>query len=93
MSDPVTKYRITEAERSARRECAELVYHYPGYTLEDALDMPVGDRRLLLTYARLHRAEYLLELTAAFAASQSKTGYKRQATELTSLIKELTRQL
>ena len=37
-------------ERQIRREAAELVFHYPQFTLEDAVEMPDGDRRLLLTF-------------------------------------------
>jgi hypothetical protein len=93
MNDAVTTYRINEAKRSIRREYAELVYHYPGYTLEDAEDMPVGDRNLLLTYARLHRAELLFELLSIIAAAQSKAGYKKKFADLEGVIKDLTKQL
>jgi hypothetical protein len=93
MSDAVTTYRINEAKRQARRECAELVYHYSQYSLEDAGELPAGDRNLLLTYARLHRAELLLELLNLIAAAQSKAGYKKKFAELEGVIKDLTKQL
>lgn len=89
----LTQYRLKEAKRSERRACAELVYNYPGYTLEDALDMPIGDRKLLLTYARLHQTERLLELSTVVAASQSEKGYKKISNDLKGVIKELTAQL
>lgn len=93
MNDPVTQYRITEAELAAKRECAELVFNYPGYTLEDALEMPIGDRRLLLTFARIHRSEELLENAGVLAASQSEKGYRKLTNELKNTIKQLTKQL
>jgi hypothetical protein len=93
MSDPVAQYRLKEAGRQVRRDAAELVYHYPQYTLEDVLEMPDGDRRLLLTYARLQRAEFRLALTQAIAASQSKAGFKKHTTDLEGVIKDLTKLL
>jgi len=93
MSDAVAQYRLNEAKRRIRRECAELVFHYSQYTLEDAIEMPEGDRRLLLTFARLQRAEFLLELTTVIAASQSKAGYKKKTSDLEGVIKNLTKQL
>jgi hypothetical protein len=93
MSDPVAQYRLKEAGRQVRRDAAELVYHYPQYTLEDVLEMPDGDRRLLLTYARLHRAELRLELTHAIAAAQSKAGFKKHTNDLEGVIKDLTKLL
>ena len=93
MSDPVAQYRLKEAGRQVRRDAAELIYHYPQYTLEDVLEMPDGDRRLLLTYARLHRAEFRLALTQAIAAAQSKAGFKKHTTDLEGVIKDLTKLL
>jgi hypothetical protein len=93
MYDVLTSYRVRETERRIRRECAELVFHYPQYTLEDAIEMPEGDRQLLLTFARLQRAEFLIELTTVIAASQSKAGYKKKTTDLEGVIKNLTKQL
>jgi hypothetical protein len=92
MSDAVTNYRINEAKRQARRECAELAYHYPQYSLEDAIELTAGDRKLLLTYARLFRSELLLELLTIIAAAQSKAGKKKLA-DLEEVIKDLTKQL
>jgi len=89
----LTAYRVKEAKRSVRRECAEIAYSYPTYTLEDAYQLPQGDRKLLLTYARLHRAEELQELVSALAASQSKEGYRKFTNSLKSQIKDLTQQL
>ena len=93
MSDAVAQYRLKEAGRQIRHDAVELVYHYPQYTLDDVLDMPDGDRRLLLTYARLHRAELLLELLNIVAAAQSKAGYKKKFSDLEGVIKDLTKQL
>jgi hypothetical protein len=93
MSETVTSYRIRETERQVRRECAELVYHYPQYTLDDAVDLPIGDRRLLLTFARLQRAELLMELVNIIASSQSKEGYKKKTSDLEGVIKTLAKQL
>jgi hypothetical protein len=93
MSDPVAQYRLKEAGRQVRREAAELVYHYPQYTLEDVLEMADGDRRLLLNYARLHRTELLLGLTQAIASAQSKAGFKKFTNDLEGVIKDLTKQL
>jgi hypothetical protein len=93
MSDPVTQYRLNEAGRQVRRDAAELVYHYPQYTLEDVLEMPDGDRRLLLSFARLHRTELLLGLTQAIAAGQSKAGFKKFTSDLEGVIKTLAKQL
>lgn len=93
MSDAVAQYRLNQAKRQIRRECAELVFYYPQFTLEDATEMPDGDRRLLLTFARLHSAEFLLELTTVIAAAQSKAGYKKKTTDLEGVIKNLTKQL
>jgi hypothetical protein len=93
MSDPVTQFRLKEAGRQVRREAAELVYHYPQFALEDVLDMPDGDRRLLLTYARLHRTESRLHLTQAITASQSKAGFKKHTNDLEGVIKDLTKLL
>jgi hypothetical protein len=93
MSDVLTSYRVRETERRIRRECAELIFHYSQYTLEDAIEMPDGDRRLLLTFARLQQAESLLELTTVIAAAQSKAGYKKKTTDLEGVIKDLTKQL
>ena len=89
----LTKYRVNEARRAIRRECAELAYRYPRYTLEDAFEMPQGDRKLLLTYARLHRSEELMELVNVFTAAQSKEGYQKLTNDLNSAMKELTEQL
>jgi hypothetical protein len=89
----LTRYRVKEAQRSIRRECAELAFRYPVYSLEDAFEMPQGDRKLLLTYARLHRSEELLELLNVFTASQSKEGYQKLTNDLKSAIKQLTEQL
>jgi hypothetical protein len=55
--------------------------------------MPEGDRRLLLTFARLQRAELLIELATVIAASQSKAGYKKKTSDLEGVIKNLTKQL
>ena len=93
MNDVLTSYRVRETERRIRRECAELVFHYPQYMLEDATEMPDGDRRLLLTYSRLARAELLLELTTVIAAAQSKAGYKKKTTDLEGVIKDLAKLL
>jgi hypothetical protein len=93
MSDPVAQYRLKEAGRQVRREVAELVYYYSQYTVEDVLEMPDGDRRLLLTYARLHCAELLLGLTQAIAAGQSKAGFKKFTNDLEGVIKTLAKQL
>jgi hypothetical protein len=93
MSDAVAQYRLKEAKRLVRRECAELVHGYPQYSLEDATEMPDGDRRLLLTYARLARAELLIELMNIIAATQSKAGYKKKFTDLEGVIKDLAKQL
>ena len=89
----LTRYRVNEARRSIRRECAELAFRYPVYSLEDAFDMPQGDRKLLLTYARLQRSEELMELVNVFTASQSKEGYQKLTNDLKSAIRELTEQL
>jgi hypothetical protein len=93
MSDAVTIYRINEAKRQARRECAELAYHYSQYSLDDAVELPAGDRNLLLTYSRLHRAELQLDLLNIIAAAQSKAGYKKKFSDLEGVIKDLTKQL
>lgn len=91
--DTLTNYRVKEAKRAVKRECAELVYSYPKYSLEDAEEMPVGDRKLLLTYARLHRAELLLELSTILAAVQSKAEYRKKIVDLKGIINDLTKQL
>lgn len=93
MGDVVTNYRLKEAKRNSRRECAELVYHYPTFSLEDAEQMPLGDRKLLLVYARLHRAELMLELSTILAAVQSKAGFQKKLSQLEGVIKELSGQL
>jgi hypothetical protein len=93
MNDAVAQYRLKEAGRQIRREAAELVHSYPQYLLEDVLDMPDGDRRLLLTYARLNRAELLHELLNVIAFAQSKSGYKHKKSDLEGVIKDLTKQL
>jgi hypothetical protein len=93
MDDVLTRYRVRETERRIRRDCAELVFHYSQYTLEDAIEMPDGDRRLLLTFARLDRAELLLQLATVVAAAQSKAGYKKKTTDLEGVIKDLSKQL
>lgn len=89
----LTRYRVGEARRAIRRDCAELAYRYPGYTLEDAFELPQGDRKLMLVYARLHRSEELLELLNISTAAQSKEGYQKLAGDLKSAINELTEQL
>jgi hypothetical protein len=93
VTDAVAQYRRNQTERDIRRDCAELVYHYPGYTLDDAMDMAIGDRRLLLTYARLHRSEKALEQANILAAIQSKRGYSKLINSLQGVIKELTSSL
>jgi hypothetical protein len=93
MSDPVTRYRLKEAGRQVRSDAAELVYNYPQYTLEDVLEMPDGDRRLLLNYARLHRSELLLGVTQAVVAGQSKAGFKKFTHDLEGVIKTLAKLL
>jgi hypothetical protein len=93
MDDVLTSYRVRETERRIRRECAELVFHYPQYMLEDATEMPDGDRRLLLTFARLQRTESLIELATVIFAAQSKAGYKKKTSDLEGVIKDLTKQL
>jgi hypothetical protein len=35
----LTAYRVKEAKRSVRRECAEIAYCYSKYTLEDAYEL------------------------------------------------------
>jgi hypothetical protein len=93
MVDAVTAHRIKETKRSARREVAELVYHYPQYTLQEAMDLPVGDRRLLLTYVQLRAAEVIREHLINLAASGSKPGFKQRMSDLKDVINQLTKQL
>jgi hypothetical protein len=93
MEDAVTSYRLKEAERAGRREHAELIFHYPQFTLDDAAEMPVGDINLLLAYARLNRAQELLDLANVMAATQSSKSFKRLTNQLEGVIKSLTNQL
>jgi hypothetical protein len=93
MGNPVADYRIKETKRQYAREIAEVAYYYSQYTLEEAAELPVGDRRLLLNFARLHQAESSLDFLTLLAASGSKTGFKKKSDDLRETIKEITKQL
>lgn len=93
-AEVLAKYRRKQAGREVRRECAELMYSYPGIpTVEDALEMPQGDRRLLLTYAAKRRQEDMLTLANVIASAQSEKGFKKLTNSLKEAIKQLEQQL
>jgi len=91
--DLVANYRKKQLQRQFRRDCADIVFFYSQFTLQDAEALPVGDIRTLLAAARLRHAEWRLEELNIQAAVQSEKGYKRMANQLEGVIKQLEQQL
>jgi hypothetical protein len=86
----VAAFKRKQLARETRKDCAELVYCYPLLSLDEALEMPQGDRKLLLTYARLRRTEDQLAQLTAFATAQSERRVlSKTVRDLKGAIKEL----
>jgi len=97
--DPVkvAQYREREFKRvigNAKLSAALLCYYYPNqFSLESAVTMPEGDRKLLLYAAHYQKtSDALLQLSIAAASSKPKA-YKKLSNQLKQQLKDIEKNL